>query len=519
MRPNDSAIERMLSPTDRSSDTEPRAVGPTAIFRMYISGSDGIAPRGDAAIIEIAFVPPRATTARPSSGSSARSTCSPPAPIIVPVPSCSAPSGAPITMRPSTGSCSSASRAPENAASSAASLSARPSQRAPASAACSVTRAKLSHWHGARAPSAAAGPRAARRSGSRRTSDRIAQTDGERDHGLDRLLHVRVLDNLDTLALGAPDQEALDAANVVDAAQGTCPSPACRRSPCRGRGNACGGHPRRRSRRSTWTISAPSSDAGTSPGTRCTPSSTIDQPSVSERRIAASTPTQTCRDCSTKPAISGSASALDRRAGLEARVVDRRHVLVREERAHRLADEVGRGDPRDARAGARPRTRRSTCPVPVVPPISTIRPFEYGTWSSRCRSSPNRLCVMPRPPRAAGRGSRCPAARRSRSSRARRAARAPARARRRRRSPPPSARPGTCRRPARRAPRAAAPRFASCGETCTSPPSRCETSVPPAVNTATRPSSGSVAASRNSTRIAPSTSQPTDTTRSEIRRR
>ena len=48
---------------------------------MYMSGSDGIVPRGDAAIIEIAFVPPRATTARPSSGSSARSYSSPPAPI------------------------------------------------------------------------------------------------------------------------------------------------------------------------------------------------------------------------------------------------------------------------------------------------------------------------------------------------------------------------------------------------------------------------------------------------------
>ena len=42
---------------------------------------------------------------------------------------------------------SSASRAPENAASSAACMSARPSQRAPASAARSVTRANVSHWH------------------------------------------------------------------------------------------------------------------------------------------------------------------------------------------------------------------------------------------------------------------------------------------------------------------------------------------------------------------------------------
>ena len=38
------------------------------------------------------------------------------------------------------------------------------------------------------------------------------------------------------------------------------------------------------------------------------------------------------------------------RAGLEARVVDRRHELLREERAHRLADEVGGRDARDPQA-------------------------------------------------------------------------------------------------------------------------------------------------------------------------
>ena len=35
---------------------------------------------------------------------------------------------------------------------------------------------------------------------------------------------------------------------------------------------------------------------------------------------------------------------------LEARIVDRRHELLREEGAHRLPDEVGRGDARDAEA-------------------------------------------------------------------------------------------------------------------------------------------------------------------------
>ena len=107
---------------DRLRERDPPARNrPTAIFRMYMSGSDGIEPRGDAAIIETAFVPPRATTARPSSGSSARSYSSPPAPIDEPAASCSASSCPPITTCPLIGICSSAIRAPENAASSAAS--------------------------------------------------------------------------------------------------------------------------------------------------------------------------------------------------------------------------------------------------------------------------------------------------------------------------------------------------------------------------------------------------------------
>ena len=86
---------------------------------------------------------------------------------------------------------------------------------------------------------------------------------------------------------------------------------------------------------------------GTSPGTMCTPSSTIDQPSWSARSIEARTPTSTFRDCWRKPNSSGSSDVRERVAGREARVVDRRHEAAREERAHRLADEVGRGDARD----------------------------------------------------------------------------------------------------------------------------------------------------------------------------
>ena len=93
------------------------------------------------------------------------------------------------------------------------------------------------------------------------------------------------------------------------------------------------------------TTSAPSI-FGSIPGTRWTPSSTIDQPSSSARSIAARTPTSTSRVCSRKPSITASPPLVlvgHRAAGSEARVVDRRHELLREERAHRLADEVGRG--------------------------------------------------------------------------------------------------------------------------------------------------------------------------------
>ncbi len=58
--------------------------------------------------------------------------------------------------------------------------------------------------------------------------------------------------------------------------------------------------------RTACTTSTPSIRRGTSPGTRCTPSSTIDQPSVSARWIAPSTPTSTLRVCSRKPSIVGS---------------------------------------------------------------------------------------------------------------------------------------------------------------------------------------------------------------------
>ena len=53
---------------------------------MYMSGRVGNEPRGPDAIIDIAPLPPRATIPAPSSGSSARSAGSPPAPMLAPAP-------------------------------------------------------------------------------------------------------------------------------------------------------------------------------------------------------------------------------------------------------------------------------------------------------------------------------------------------------------------------------------------------------------------------------------------------
>ena len=70
-----------------------------------------------------------------------------------------------------------------------------------------------------------------------------------------------------------------------------------------------------------------------------------------------------------------------RRARLEARVVDRRHELLREERAHRLADRVGRGDARDAEAvGDLGRERRLAGPGRAAD--------EQRRWAGRARGAP-----------------------------------------------------------------------------------------------------------------------------------
>src|SRR5262245_33331036 len=101
---------------------------------------------------------------------------------------------------------------------------------------------------------------------------------------------------------------------------------------------------------STHCTTSASEIGAVMPGTRCTPSSTVDQPSASERSMAAFTPTSTFRVWSRNPCRSGatSSASAQRAPGLEDRVVDRRHELGAEEGPQRLADEVRRRDAGDS---------------------------------------------------------------------------------------------------------------------------------------------------------------------------
>ncbi len=141
LRPNASAIARTLSPTGRSRSIRPRARGPTAIVRMYMSGSRaqraGLpdddhrdrpvpAARDDPAALERVEgevdLPRRRRRPRPAHRRAGVAVARADDDVAV------------------IGSWSSAASMPEKAASSALSWSARPSQRAPASAARSVAR-------------------------------------------------------------------------------------------------------------------------------------------------------------------------------------------------------------------------------------------------------------------------------------------------------------------------------------------------------------------------------------------
>ena len=172
------------------------------------------------------------------------------------------------------------------------------------------------------------------------------------------------------------------------------------------------------------TTSAPSIRAAPCPARGGRPRAPSTSPPRARGRSTPATPTSTLRVWSRKPSERRVAGLLlgQRQARLEARVVHRRHELLREERAHRLADEVGRGDARDPepvrdlgrdRRLARCRSRRrrgamigmsSACSARVA-----AQPAD-GLRAVVLRRAPRRRA------RRAGRGRRRRAARRRRSS-------------------------------------------------------------------------------------------------------
>src|SRR5919204_5510946 len=218
-RPKASAIPWMLSPSGLSRSMWPRARGPTAILRMYMSGRLSSEPRSPTAIIDMAPLPPRATTPRPSSGSRARSTVSPPAPMSSPTRSGDSSSAEPITTRPAIGKSFSTRRIASAASRSAPSWSARPSQRAAVSAAPSVTRTYCSQRQ--RRPTGGAS------SAVESASSTVLATlhpfylfnacEHQLQHGVDRRADVRVRDDGDAVTPGAANDVILDAPDVVEA--------------------------------------------------------------------------------------------------------------------------------------------------------------------------------------------------------------------------------------------------------------------------------------------------------------
>ena len=167
-------------------------------------------------------------------------------------------------------------------------------------------------------PRATASPARAPPTASRLRLRRLGALEHELHHAADRLLDVAVLDHRDVRALGPRDDRVLDPPDLGEAADvlvGRAGAVGRRR---RGRRSASGARPRPRSRARTGRPSRPSIGGGIRPGTRCTPSSTIDQPSCSARSSAARTPTRTLRVCSRKPATAASTASSGARSAAPA---------------------------------------------------------------------------------------------------------------------------------------------------------------------------------------------------------
>ena len=280
IRPKASAIARTFSAIGARARSGRARAGRPPSCACTCPAASAATRAAPTAIIDMAPLPPRATTPRPSSGSRARSTSSPPAPTRVPTASCVRVLARRSRSRPPIGSSLERMRAsprtppPRPPPGRRGRASARP--RAPRAR----SRARTSRRCSA-AGSASAASRLGCRSASRRPLSRSARVEHELHHAADRPLDVRVLDHRHVRRVArALDDVVLDRADVVEARRGTC-RPAARPPDAASRTWKCVRCTSSSSiARTHWTTSAPSIGGGISPGTRWTPSSTIDQPSV-----------------------------------------------------------------------------------------------------------------------------------------------------------------------------------------------------------------------------------------------
>ena len=215
-RPNASAIALMFSPTGRKqADPAARARADRDRPHVHVRQLTAACPARRRRSSRSRRCLRGRRRRAPRAGRARGRPRSPPAPTVPVIVAPASTSPAPITTRPVIGSSSSAASIPENADSSALSWSARPSQRAPASAARSVARRYVSHMQKlCSGVSAAAWVSAGSSCGHQTLANRSALLSDELHDGSDRELDVAVLDHGNTCPPRLLDDELLDQPDV-----------------------------------------------------------------------------------------------------------------------------------------------------------------------------------------------------------------------------------------------------------------------------------------------------------------
>ena len=217
-------------------------------------------------------------------------------------------------------------------------------------------------WRARHAPSPARTTRRCRQSGRSARGDALptAEPLGARQHEVEHALigfvDVRGFSITGTSSrLRAHRRVVLDPPDLVEAVEVAGDRANAVRWKCRGRRSASRGlrGPRSRECSARRRPARPRAAARRGRERDGRPRAPSTSPPRARGRARRRTPASTFRDWSRKPAIAGSSGLLglaQRLPGLEAREVDRGHEVAREERAHRLTDEVRGRHARDPEA-------------------------------------------------------------------------------------------------------------------------------------------------------------------------